>query len=227
MSEIQHEGWFFLMQSVCYLHFSQEGTKIRLVGYSFYLHLGLCPCHSGIVWCYCCSCILTWQGTILVRSKWKLKTKLSHSPPIPEGKKPPKTTTTKKPNKPIFKNKSWSHRSWIKSLCISVCASSPWQLSSCVQFLFYECRMGTIAVFCFDISVSSPPSLPVVSCFSCHIWLVFSVDGEPLPWSFAWLTLNWPPHSFEVLNRWITTWLHAPGFWFLMGFPTCCQPENK
>lgn len=219
-------GMFFLMQSVCYLHFSQVGTKIRLVGYSFYLHLGLCPCHSGIVWCYCCSCILTWQGNILVTRKWKLKTKMSHSPHIPEGKKT-EHNINKKSNKPIFKNKSWSRRSWVISLCICVHAPSPWQLSCCVQFLFFECRMGTTAVFCFDISVSSPPSLPFVSCFPCHIWLVFSVDRESLPCSFTWLRLNWPPHSFEVLNRWITTLLHAPGYCFLMGFPTCCQPENK
>lgn len=89
-SYVRNTAWrvVFLMQSVCYLHFSQVGTKIRLVGYSFYLHLGLCPCHSGIVWCYCCSCTHTWQGNNLVTRKLKLKTKMSHSPPIWRAKKP-------------------------------------------------------------------------------------------------------------------------------------------
>lgn len=82
-SNVRNPAWemVFLVQSVCHLHFSQVGVKIRPVVFSFYLYLGLCSCHPGITQCYCCSCILTWQGNILITRKWKLKTK---TPPLPK-----------------------------------------------------------------------------------------------------------------------------------------------
>lgn len=82
-SNVRNPAWemVFLVQSVCHLHFSRVGVKIRPVVFSFYLYLGLCSCHPGITQCYCCSCILTWQGNILITRKWKLKTK---TPPLPK-----------------------------------------------------------------------------------------------------------------------------------------------
>lgn len=105
-SNVRNPAWgmVFLVQSVCYLHFFQVGTKIRLVGFSLYLHMDLCSCRPGIAYHYCCSCILTWQGNILITRKWKLKTK---TPPPP-------------PKKSICKNKSWSHRSW-ENLIVYLC----------------------------------------------------------------------------------------------------------
>lgn len=67
----------------------------------------------------------------------KIKNKNVPLSTYPRGKNP-EHNINKKPNKSIFKNNSWSHRSWVKSLRICVHASSPWQLSCCVQFLFFS-----------------------------------------------------------------------------------------
>lgn len=80
-SNVRNPAWgvfFFIVQSVCYLCFSQVGIKMGLGGFSLSLPLGLCPHCPGVAQCYCCSCILAWQGNILITRKWKLKTNPPH-----------------------------------------------------------------------------------------------------------------------------------------------------
>ena len=122
-----------------------------------------------------------------------------------------KNKNTAPPNKSTCNNKSWSPRSW-ENVCVSMHASSPWHLSSCVKFLFSECGMETTTVFCFDISVSLQPPLPVlVASCATYDWssvLIGSLCRGVLH------ALNWPPSSFQVLNRWIITSFMPRGFDF-------------